>query len=217
LGIGIVKTVFVAQESSVKNLIFDLGGVILDLSVDHTLQAFADISGLDKSEVTKRFVTAEGFLAYEKGLINDAGFRAFVRDTYPVQATDNALDTAWNAMLRGLPLNKLQLLLRLKGQYQVVLLSNTNNIHLEYINTQLLPPGDTSLDPYFHRTYYSHRMHKRKPDADIFEQVLQENNFQPHETLFLDDNADNIAGARTLGIQTVHVTTPDLIIDYFHA
>jgi putative hydrolase of the HAD superfamily len=207
----------VAQESSVKNLIFDLGGVILDLSVDHTLQAFADISGLDKSEVTKRFVTAEGFLAYEKGLINDAGFRAFVRDTYPVQATDDALDTAWNAMLRGLPLSKLQLLLRLKGQYQVVLLSNTNNIHLEYINTQLLPPGVTSLDPYFHRTYYSHRMHKRKPDADIFEQVLQENNFQPHETLFLDDNADNIAGAQKVGIQTVHVTTPDLIIDYFHA
>ncbi|MBT1687261.1 HAD family hydrolase [Dawidia soli] len=206
-----------AQESSVKNLIFDLGGVILDLSVEHTLQAFANISGLDKSEVTKRFVTSEGFVAYEKGLIDDVGFRAFVRDTYPVQADDAALDAAWNAMLRGLPLNKLQLLLRLKEQYQSVLLSNTNNIHLEYINTRLLPPGERSLDPYFHRTYYSHRMHKRKPDAEIFEQVLHENNFQPHETLFLDDNAENIAGARKLGIQTVHVITPDLIIDYFHA
>lgn len=206
-----------AQESSVKNLIFDLGGVILDLSVEHTLQAFANISGLDKSEVTKRFVTSEGFVAYEKGLIDDVGFRTFVRDTYPVQADDAVLDAAWNAMLRGLPLNKLQLLLRLKEQYQSVLLSNTNNIHLEYINTRLLPPGEQSLDPYFHRTYYSHRMHKRKPDAEIFEQVLQENNFLPHETLFLDDNAENIAGARKLGIQTVHVITPDLIIDYFHA
>jgi glucose-1-phosphatase len=119
-------------------------------------------------------------------------------------------------MLRGLPLNKLQLLLRLKERYQSVLLSNTNNIHLEYINTKLLPAGETTLDPYFHRAYYSHRMHKRKPDAEIFEQVLHENNFQPHETLFLDDNAENIAGAKKLGIQTVHVITPDLILDYFH-
>lgn len=205
-----------AQESVVKNLIFDLGGVILDLSVDHTLQAFANISGLDKSEVTKRFVTSEGFTAYEKGLIDDAGFRTFVRDTYRVQAADDVLDTAWNAMLRGLPLDKLQLLLRLKERYQSVLLSNTNNIHLNYINTHLLPVGEETLDPYFHRTYYSHRMHKRKPDADIFEQVLHENNFRPHETLFLDDNAENIAGARTLGIQTVHVITPDLILEYFH-
>lgn len=206
-----------AQEIAVKNLIFDLGGVILDLSVDHTLQAFANISGLDKAEVTKRFVTSEGFIAYEKGLIDDAAFRAFVRDTYQVQTPDDALDAAWNAMLRGLPQNKLALLLRLKDRYQSVLLSNTNNIHLEYIDTQLVPAGEENLDRYFHRTYYSHRMHMRKPDADIFEQVLHDNNFLPHETLFLDDNADNIAGAKKLGIQTVHVTSPDLILDYFHA
>jgi len=208
----------VAQASSVKNLIFDLGGVILDLSVDHTLQSFSDISGLKKEKVKELFVSSRGFLDYEKGLIDDDTFRAFVRELYNVQASDDVLDASWNAMLRGIPKEKLDLLLSLKNKFNVYLLSNTNTIHLNYINDKILLPHfqEESLDRYFHKTYYSHLMKKRKPDADIFEQVLDENGLQPHETLFLDDNADNIAGAKALGIQTVHVVTPDVIIDYFN-
>jgi putative hydrolase of the HAD superfamily len=81
-------------------------------------------------------------------------------------------------------------------------------------------PGITDngnvLDSYFHRAYYSHIMKKRKPNTDIFEQVLNENSLKAHETLFLDDNLSNVEGAKKLGIQTVHVITPDLILDYFH-
>ena len=72
------------------------------------------------------------------------------------------------------------------------------------------------LDSYFHRAYYSHIMKKRKPNADIFHQVLDENSLLPHETLFLDDNLSNIKGAKQLGIQTVLVDTPDLILNYFN-
>ena len=122
-------------------------------------------------------------------------------------------------MLRGLPIKKLQLLQTLKKKYNVYLLSNTNGIHVSYINKIMLPAvtnDKISLDSYFHRAYYSHIMNKRKPNADIFEQVLEENALLPEQTLFLDDNIGNIEGARQLGIKTVHVVTPDLILEYFH-
>jgi putative hydrolase of the HAD superfamily len=207
----------VLTDHTVKNLIFDLGGVILDLSVDTTLNAFANLSGIENSTVKKLFVSSPGFERYEKGEISDEEFREFVKKLYQIDASDEELDVCWNAMLLGFPTRKLALLETLKTKYNVYLLSNTNNIHLEHINNILLPRVNhhTSLDDFFHRAYYSHRMKKRKPDAEIFEQVLQEGNFLPGETLFLDDNQSNVEGAGKLGIKTVLVVNPDLIYDYF--
>lgn len=203
-------------DPSVKNLIFDLGGVILDLSVEATLNSFAKVSGMEKNESKRLFLASPGFELYEKGEYGDEEFRDFVRNVYKISASDEVLDACWNAMLLRIPKNKLELLETLKTRYNVYLLSNTNNIHLEYINNVLLPvSGSNFLDDFFHRAYYSHRMKKRKPDAEIFEHVLSENNFLPHETLFLDDNAQNVEGASKLGIQTLYVTHPDLILDYF--
>ena len=204
---------------SLKNLIFDLGGVILDLSVDHTLESFARLSNLPKDQVQDLYVSTPGFLQYEKGAIDDRAFRDFVRATFSISADDAAIDECWNAMLRGIPEMKLDLLIRLQREFRVFLLSNTNAIHLEYINGVMLAGGSRKrmLDDYFHKAYYSHRMGKRKPDAEIFEQVLEENNLIPEQTLFLDDYAVNIEGAKSLGIKTVHVTSPHLILDYFHA
>ena len=204
---------------SVKNLIFDLGGVILDLSVSHTLDAFADLSKMTREKVHEIYFSAPGFLEYEKGLMDDSSFRQFVRETYAISATDEAIDDSWNAMLRGIPAVKLELLQRLQSEFRVFLLSNTNGIHLDHINRFMLPQNakERTLDSYFHKAYYSHRMCKRKPDAEIFEQVLEENHLVPEQTLFLDDYAVNIEGAKALGIRTVHVTSPQLILDYFHA
>ncbi len=206
------------HDTPLKNLIFDLGGVILDLSVDHTLQSFSALAGIPVDQVKSLFISSQGFMDYEKGLITDDAFRAFVRDLYNIHADDAALDACWNAMLRGIPQHKLDLLSSLKAKYNVYLLSNTNDIHLHYINEKIMLPltGQNSLEPYFHKAYFSQRMKMRKPDAEIFEQVLRENNLRPAETLFLDDNADNIAGAKSLGIQTVHVLHPDQVTEYFH-
>ena len=204
---------------SVKSLIFDLGGVILDLSVPHTLTSFANLSKMSHERVEELYVKSPGFLQYEKGLIDDRAFRDFVRQTFTISADDAAIDDCWNAMLRGIPAVKLDLLLRLQSEFQVFLLSNTNAIHLHHINEVILPQGQQKkpLDSYFHKAYYSHRMGKRKPDAEIFEQVLEENHLLPEQTLFLDDYAVNIEGARALGLKTIHVTSPNLILDYFHA
>lgn len=206
-------------DPSIKALIFDLGGVIVDLSIDHTLQAFTDLSGFEKEKVKDLYYSIEGFEAYEKGLITDNEFRNLVRDTFSINSSATVIDTSWNAMLRGLPVRKLRLMERLKETYSVYLLSNTNSIHITHVNEIMLPgigEHGRSLDSYFHKAYYSHIMNKRKPNADIFQQVLQENNLIASQTLFLDDNHDNIEGAKQLGIQTVQVVTPDLILDYFH-
>lgn len=204
--------------SSVKNLIFDLGGVILDLSVDHTLEEFSRLSNLSKEKVQNLYVETPGFLEYEKGMMDDRTFRNFIRNTFSIQAPDAEIDQCWNAMLRGIPAIKLDLLKRLQNEFQVFLLSNTNGIHLEHINGKILKDdGKEPLDNYFHKAYYSHRMFKRKPDAEIFEQVLEENRLIPEQTLFLDDYAVNIEGAKALGIKTIHVTSPNLILEYFHA
>jgi putative hydrolase of the HAD superfamily len=206
----------VRTDRSIKNLIFDLGGVILDLSVDKTLQSFSTISGIDTNLVKQLFVNSPGFESYEKGEISDFEFRDFVRKLYKIEVEDEVLDTCWNAMLINIPLEKLQLLETLKKSYNVFLLSNTNDIHVHYINNTLLPRvTQKSLEDFFHRAYYSHTMKKRKPDAEIFKQVLEEENLNSTETLFLDDNQGNIDGASKLGIKTVHVVNPNMIFDYF--
>lgn len=212
-------TFLMVAATSVKNLIFDLGGVILDLSVDHTLQAFSQFSGIHKEEVKQIFISSSGFELYEKGQFDDKTFRDFVKKVYKSEISDQNIDASWNAMLRGIPLRKLELLKKLKERYNVYLLSNTNAIHLHHINEVILKnlTGENLLDNYFHKAYYSHRMKKRKPDSEIYEQVLEENYLVPEQTLFLDDNAQNIEGAKALGIQTVLVTSPDLILDYFNA
>jgi len=202
----------------VKNLIFDLGGVILDLSVPHTLESFSRLSGIAIEEVKSIFIGSPEFEKYEKGLLDDQQFREFIRQVYHINRSDSDIDDSWNAMLRGIPVIKLELLLKLKEKYKVFLLSNTNGIHLQYINEVILKDltAGNELDHYFHKAYYSHRMLKRKPDAEIFEQVLKENDLMPAETLFLDDNLLNVQGASSLGIQTIHVTNADEILELFN-
>src|SRR5690606_12293459 len=170
---------------AVKNLIFELGGVILDLDVPKPIGEFARVSGLAPGEVAQRFRDSDGFLKYERGEISDKEFRDFVRDLYAVSITDDELDACWNAMLGGIPASKLDLLQTLRKKYQVFLLSNTNTIHLNYINSTILPPSKSvpSLESYFDRAYYSHVMGKRKPEREIFEQVLDENNLDAEESL----------------------------------
>jgi glucose-1-phosphatase len=207
----------VRTDPSIKNLIFDLGGVILDLSINSTLQSFADLSGIDPARVKQLFIDSPGFEAYEKGEITDSEFRDFVRKLYDIDAPDDVLDSCWNAMLVNIPLEKLQLLETLKKTHNVFLLSNTNDIHVHYINSTLLRRvTQRSLEDFFHRAYYSHTMKMRKPDAEIFQKVLDLEKLNPHQTLFLDDNEANIQGASKLGIKTVHVVNTNMILEYFH-
>lgn len=200
----------------IKNIIFDLGGVIINLSVERTHRAFASLSGLTLQEVKDLVHQSSFFHEYEKGLIGDAEFRDQLRESLQVKVDDTQLDNAWNAMLLDIPIERIRLLERLKGPFNLYLLSNTNNIHLQSFNEQVFKlTGFPSLDQYFHNVYYSHLIKMKKPDVEIYEYVLQNNNLLAHETIFLDDNADNLAGANKAGIRTFHVQQPDQIFSLF--
>jgi glucose-1-phosphatase len=202
--------------SGIKNIIFDLGGVIINLSVEKTHQAFAALSGLSMSEIDTIVHQGTFFHEYEKGLISDAEFRNQLRESLQINVDDAQLDRAWNAMLLDIPIERIQLLEQLKNRYNLFLLSNTNNIHLLSFNNQVLQlTGHPALDQYFHKAYYSHLIKMRKPDVEIYEHVLQRNNLLAHETLFLDDNKDNLSGANKAGISTFHVQYPDQIFSIF--
>jgi glucose-1-phosphatase len=200
-----------------KNIIFDLGGVIIDLSVDKTVQKFAELAGKAPKEILNAYQQYPDFHAYEKGELSDQQFREALRRIFSLHHSDHELDAAWNAMLVDLPQAKLELLDKLKEKYTVSVLSNTNNIHLDYVNEKMLPRVSSrlSLNEYFHFHYYSHLVNKRKPEAEIFVQVLQERSFDPAETLFLDDNPDNVTAAKALGIQTLLVGHPRQVLEFF--
>jgi glucose-1-phosphatase len=204
-------------DSSIRNIIFDLGGVLLNLSIANTLTSFANLSRVSPKEIERIFITAPEFEQYEKGLIDDAGFRDFIRKAYKVNASDADIDSCWNAMLLDIPVTKLELLKKLKTKYSIFLLSNTNGIHLNYINNVILPKttGENNLDAYFYKSYYSQQMGKRKPEPEIFEQVLEENKLVAGETLFLDDNALNTEGAEKIGIKTIYITSPEHVFNVF--
>jgi glucose-1-phosphatase len=191
----------------VNAIIFDLGGVIVDLAVDRTVKAFAELSGVAPTQVQEAYVKHSGFFAYEKGLIDDVEFRQMLRELFLIQVGDAQLDEAWNAMLVDLPSEKLQWLTILKQKIKIYALSNTNTIHINYVNEVMLK-GEV-LDNYFHHCYYSHHVTMRKPDLEIYEHVLSHAMLVPQETLFLDDNPDNIRAAKALGIQAVQVNHPN--------
>ena len=211
---ALYHTILIPHE--IKNLIFDLGGVIINLDVTRTHQAFADLAECPIEEVKSKISSQEFFNEYEKGSLDDNEFRTHLRTLLNRNITDAQLDAAWNAMLLDIPSEKYQLLMKLKSSYRVFLLSNTNNIHLQAVNKIVFnDTGQTGLGYYFHRDYYSHLMKMRKPDPEIFHRVLVENNLIAKETYFLDDNLENIEGAKSLAIQTVHITSPDRVLSLF--
>ncbi len=197
-------------------MIFDLGGVIINLQTSRTIHAFSKLTDKSPEYILDFASSHPAFHQYEKGQIESAAFREVIRGISTQSLTDAAIDTAWNDMILDLPIERIDLLKKLGKIYDTYLLSNTNVIHLQRVEEVL---ADTGIEPFknlFVKEYYSHLMGKRKPDAEIFEQVLDENDILSEDTLFLDDNLDNINGASKLGIKTLHVTSPQLIFDFFN-
>lgn len=199
-----------------KAIIFDLGGVIIDLHEHRTVKYFAQLSGKPEDKI-RAIIQLPAFQQFEKGLISENDFRDAARDSLNESASDEQIDQGWNAMLGEIPHARIDLLRSLADKYELYLLSNTNTIHYRaFLKIVKDTIGQDSFEGFFDKAYYSHQIHMRKPDTEIFEWVLAQNNLQPAEALFLDDNAMNIEGAQRVGIQTVHVTYPDLILNLFH-
>ena len=206
-------------SSSIQAIVFDLGGVVINIDPARAFLALQQLAPASVS-VTDQFLEHHTlFFDYEKGLIDDHAFRKGIRELIErPDLADETIDKAWCSMLLDIPLARLQLLARLKGQYRTLVLSNTNQIHVDAFNKMVAAvTGQPSLDHLFEKVYFSHHLRMRKPEAQIYRHVLAEQGLQPSETLFLDDRADNLAAAEAEGICTHLVTGTNGILELFAA
>ena len=186
------------------NLIFDFGGVILDLAFNRTAAAFAALGGRPFGSVWTLRRQAPFFEAYETGHLSTSEFLAQLRDALALPAaSDRALTDAWNAMLGTIPPSRLDHLLRLRTHHRIFLLSNTNALHMQCVEQNRLPVAARPLARYFDAIYLSHQIGHRKPTAAAFEHVLQAHSLDPARTAFIDDLDDNVEAARRLGLQGI--------------
>lgn len=200
----------------IKNIIFDLGGVILNINYQLTEQAFIDLGVTDFRELYSQFHASRLFDDLETGRVSPEDFLAAMHQHVPHPVTDEQLLHAWNAMLLDFPLQRLQLLQQLRQHYGVYLLSNTNAIHLQALNRILEETrGISSLGAFFDKAYYSHLIGFRKPEREAYELILQENGLKAEETVFIDDTLPNIRGAEAVGLQTIHLEAPKTMLDIF--
>ncbi len=156
------------------------------------------------------------FDQYEKGLITERAFFDHLKKQFKVDFSHEEMVHAWNAMLIRLPQKRISILENLKETHDLFLLSNTNETHINAFQKLIQQQNNVKgFEPFFTKVYYSCRLGKRKPDAEIFLQVLNENNLVPQETLFIDDSIQHIHGASKLGIKTFHLTGGDTIENLF--
>jgi len=192
-------------SGTIKNIIFDLGGVLVDIDPDRTAKAFARLSETNAVDIMELHKSQNFFVDYEKGLIDDVTFRNHIRQFLDKDIPDIHIDNAWTAMLVEFPPQKIELLEIARKNYRTFLLSNTNNIHRIKFEKCFIDTAHSDFYDYFERVYYSFEMHMRKPDKEIFVKVLEENKLIPRETLMIDDHLPNVRMASNLGIQTRHV------------
>lgn len=188
-----------------KNIIFDLGNVLVKLDEDATMQAFENLGMGRYKHLRENPEALKLFQAMGIGMIsNQDFFNAFRRIVNP-NATDKQITDATNAMLITIPDVKKQKLMDLrKAGYRTFLLSNTIDLHWRYCKDELFPMDNFTVDDYFEHTFTSQKMHMKKPDDEIFQTVIQETGIEPNETIFIDDLEVNCNAAERNGIHAFH-------------
>ena len=197
------------QPSNFDNIIFDLGGVIVNLDYGLTIQAFSELAGYDITQQYSQQRQADIFSRFEVGDITTAEFRQGLMQLLKFEASDDAIDQAWSALILDFPPERVELVRQLSQQKRIFLLSNINELHLETSDrkfTEAMGTDIGTLADQFERAYYSHLVCDRKPNPSIFQRVIDENDLDPAKTLFLDDTAHNLVGAQQVGLHTIHVT-----------
>lgn len=207
----------------IKNIIFDLGNVILNISYEATIKAFEELGFTNFKEMYSSLKQSNLFDDLETGKINTAQFIQSIQAISTKPISEAQIIRAWNAILLDLPegetsfpINNLRILQQLQLHYNIYLLSNTNEIHEVCYNKLLQEAcGYNSLSVFFDKIYLSHHIGMRKPNTEIYEYVLNDKNLKPSETLFIDDLEANILGAQKCGIQTIHFTKGMQLSDVF--
>ena len=195
------------NHSKIENIIFDLGGVIINLDIENTFKKFSALFNRDVSIDIFTDHSKNGFFKdYEVGKIDDEEFRNHIRTLADFPIEDKQIDEAWIAMLLDIPTERIRWIYEATRKYNCVVLSNTNSIHVKYFEEYF-----KKVTPYgypnevWQKLYYSHEIGERKPDSAAFEFVLNDTGFEPSKTVLFDDLKDNLEAARKVGIKTEYV------------
>jgi FMN phosphatase YigB (HAD superfamily) len=192
------------NQPAIRNIIFDYGGVIVDLHPQRTETAFSELGIVDFNRHFNILKQTTLFDKLETGKVTASEFRNELNLALHANFTNQQIDNAWNAMLGGIRKEKFDLLQEVKSNYRTFLLSNTNCIHLEKLTGYLLEThGRHDLNAFFEKVYFSFLVGLRKPDAAIFLKVIHDNKLSPMETLFIDDSPQHVAGAKAVGLQAL--------------
>ena len=192
-----------SKTNQIKNILFDLGGVIINLDYQRTIDEFSALAGFNANTIFTQEIQLQVFDSFEKGEINEKEFLNQLSSLLKITDTEKIIN-AWNAMLLDFPLNRIQLLEKVKKNYNTFLFSNTNSIHFTAFSKILFNTHKlNSLSPLFKKDYYSHTLGMRKPDPASFLFIIQEQKIIPSETIFIDDSFQHIQGAQTAGLKTI--------------
>lgn len=195
---------------NIKHIIFDLGNVILNIEYQKTINEFNKIGIQDASVFYSQSIQQEIFNLLEIGKISEFDFLIEVNKLCP-KASHKQILSAWNALILDLPQKRISLINNLKSSFSIYLLSNTNVIHINEIKKKIGVKKYNSFYNLFNKVYYSHEIGLRKPNPEAFNIILNENDLNVNEVLFIDDSIQHIKTAKKLGIKTYHLTKDESI------
>ena len=197
------------SNNSVKHIIFDLGGVIVDIDFNRAINAFIELGAEDFDAFFNHASQVNLFDRMDRGEVSPKEFRDELRSITGLSVSDEQIDKAWNAIIIGLPERRLHLLKESGKNYKTYLLSNTNAIHMKTFTEMLKEEfGSKGIETYFDQSYLSFEIGMRKPEERIFKHVIKSNNLDVSETLFIDDSPQHIEAAAALDINT-YLFRPD--------
>lgn len=195
------------MKQNVKNIIFDLGCVLVGLDKQRCVRAFEQIGAGGVAAYVRDHRTADLFFDIETGRMTTEEFCDEVRRMSRCKAENKEIVWAWNQLLVGIPDEEKQRLVDLKKEYRLFLLSNTNDMHWQKCVKDFFPYHNLGVSDYFEDVYLSYKLQLTKPNRKIFETVLRHSQLQAAETLFIDDVKENCESAAQLDIQVMHETT----------
>lgn len=201
---------------TIKNLIFDFGGVIYDIDYYKSVVEFTKLGANDFETMYSQAVQNKLFEQLETGKLTNAEFRSELKLKLDPNTSSIEIDKAWNALLIGFIKERLDLLKRLSDNYNIYLLSNSNAIHYkifleEFQNITKL----RSFDDLFIKAYFSFEIKLRKPDRDAFQYVIDKQKLNPSASLFIDDSIQNIEPAQSVGLKTYFLSKGEDLMDLF--
>jgi len=204
------------SSTNIRNIIFDFGGVILDIDPQQTINTLKN-QGVKNVEVFSTPEFQEQVMnKFERGILTPELFREKVRFFLDSKMSDQHIDDAWNALLLDIPKERIAVLEQVKQNYNTFLLSNSNEIHYDvYVRDLQLRFGYREFDQLFHKAYFSFDLHLSKPNPEIFEFVMNQHKMVAEETLFIDDTLEHIEAALRLGIHCYQLVKPERVRDLF--